>query len=80
MNFNAEFDYDAGIRATYNSLKIGNRIQILMGNKFKPGVIRDKYFEADVHLKVFIDVILDDKSVIEHYNCYSGFYPRYDLI
>lgn len=68
------------MREEYNSLSIGQRVQILR-IMFQPGTLVDKYIEGTGwDTKLFIDVLLDTGEMVEHYSCYSGFYPKYDKI
>lgn len=78
-------DVEEALTEEYNSLSLGQRVQILWAKGhnpwFMPGTIVGKHIEKkDWDSKICIDVLLDTGEMVTHYNCYSGFYPRYDKI
>jgi len=77
-----KIDRDKALQDAYNILRIGQPVQIRWPVMFARGTIMDKYLEIGVNNRkeLYIDVVLGNDDIVEHYLCYSGFYPRYDLL
>jgi hypothetical protein len=78
--FMENVDFERFYRETYERLKIGDRVQILL-ERFEKGTVIDKHFGMGYWTnEPFIDVLLDSGKIIERHRCYSCCYPRFDWI
>lgn len=77
-----ELDREGALQDVYNTMKIGQKVEIQFPIKFVKGTIMDKYLELSINQRkeLYIDVMMVDGNIVEHFLCYSGFYPRYALL
>ena len=80
-----EIDFDTLYQETYDKMLIGQRINIniFTDGKFSNGVIMDKHLQPVLGraCKGFvIDVLLDNGDIVEMFECYAAFYPRFQLL
>lgn len=84
MNNDSEINLEEAYQATYDRLKIGDRVQISVGVTFQKGTVIDKHLFRIVgegtYNQVFMDVLLDNGDIVERFRCYTLFYPRFDWL
>lgn len=84
MNNESEINLVEAYQATYDRLKIGDRVQISIGVTFQKGTVIDKHLlcgiEPNAYNQIFMDVLLDTGDIVERFRCYTLFYPRFDWL